>query len=166
MLQITNRKSLVIWNRWAHIARISQIAVSGRSTCMIRMAWRDLMSIWTSVQVAIRIAMPISCALSHNIKLYKVVHTFSNFGPWYWGQSIWGRKAHQRTHPPETCWTPPREKLLVCSVVDFCSLTPRRVGKCTRRREGPNPFLGGVSFVRFSYSLLFHLPPMAFSANR
>ena len=47
------------------------------------------------------------------------------------------RKTYQRTRPPEKFWTPPKE-LLVWGV--------------------QNPFLGGVSFVRF-FSPLFFPPP-------
>ena len=80
-----------------------------------------------------------------------------------WGvQNVWGRKTYQRTRPPDKFWTPPKE-LLVCSVVDFCTwknraLTPEGGGKRTARGV-QNPFLGGVSFVRFSNPLLFPPPP-------
>ena len=72
-----------------------------------------------------------------------------------------GRKTYQRTRSPENFWTPPKE-LLVCSVVDFCTgkqSTDTWGGWKTYDTRGvQNPFLGGVSFVRFS-SPLFFPPP-------
>ena len=72
-----------------------------------------------------------------------------------------GRKTYQRTRSPENCWTPPKE-LLVCSVVDFCTGKTwhwhlRRVENVPYEGGVQNPFLGGVSFVRFSTPLFF--PP-------
>ena len=55
------------------------------------------------------------------------------------------------------------KRLLVCSVVDFCTGKTEqrhpRGWKTYRTRGVQNPFLGGVSFVRFSSSLFFP-PPM------
>ena len=73
-----------------------------------------------------------------------------------------GWKTYQRTHPPpENFWTLSKE-LLVCPVVDsFTGKTgqPEGGGKRTERRGVRNPFLGGVSFVRFSSPLFFPPPP-------
>ena len=81
-----------------------------------------------------------------------------------WGvQNVWGGgKRTRRTRSPENFWIPPKE-LLFCSVVDFCTGKTEhwhlRGGKRTARGGVQNPFLGGVSFVRFSSPLFFSTPP-------
>ena len=87
-----------------------------------------------------------------------------NLGPWHGGgcKTYGGRKTYQRTRSPENFWSPPKE-LLVCSVVDFCIGKTEHwhlqgVGKRTVWGGVQNPFLGGLSFVRFSTPLFFPPP--------
>ena len=67
MLQITNRKSLVIWNRGAQIARISPESLS--RAAQIALSNRTIGD-WASVQIAVRIAMPIPYTTSQNNELF------------------------------------------------------------------------------------------------
>ena len=67
MLQITNRKALVIWNHGARIAIIPPNRCLGRLKSHFQIA---RFVIWTSVQIAVRIAMPISYTTSQNNELF------------------------------------------------------------------------------------------------
>ena len=80
---------------------------------------------------------------------------------WGGAKRMGGGKPTRERALPEKFWTPPK-KLLVCSVVDFCTgkkqSTDTRGGWKTYRTRGvQKPVLGGVSFVRFSTPL--SLPP-------
>ena len=77
-----------------------------------------------------------------------------------------GRKTYQRTRSPNNFWTPSRGFGLLCRGFLYRknrALTPEGGWKTYGTRGGSKtPFLGGVSFVRFSYPLFFH-PPVASS---
>ena len=73
-----------------------------------------------------------------------------------------GRKTYQRTRSPENFLNPSkRAPRLLCRGF-LCrknrALTPEGGGKRTVRGGVQNPFLGWVSFVRFSTPLLFPPP--------
>ena len=74
-----------------------------------------------------------------------------------------GRKTYQRTRSPESSWSPPKRAFgLLCRGFLYRknrALTPEGGGKRTVRGGVQNPFLGGVSFVRFSTPLFFSTPP-------
>ena len=78
-----------------------------------------------------------------------------------------GRKTYQRTRPPEKFWTLQKKKSFWSAqswifVQEKQSNDTRGMWKMYRTRGVQNPFLEGVSFVRFSFPLLFP-PPMASS---
>ena len=80
-----------------------------------------------------------------------------------------GKITYQRMRSPENSRTPPkRASGLLCRGFLYRkkrALTPESGGKRTVRGGVQNPFVGGVSFVRFSTPLFFH-PPMTSSERR
>ena len=96
MLQITNRKSLVIWSRGAQIARISP------NRCLKRLKSHFQIArfvIWASVQIVVRIAMPFSCTSGQNNELFWEASQCFKLTDWLtdrcWGLRITNRNRSQ-----------------------------------------------------------------------
>ena len=84
--------------------------------------------------------------------------SFSRFAP----SQVWGEENVPENALSRTFLDPSKRAFrLLCRGFLYRenrALTPEGCGKRTVRGGVPNPFLGGVSFVRFSYPLFFPPP--------